>query len=470
MPKLKNAFVSWRNLRDGGPWSTTGSGRHRHTDRMILAIAAWCCSWAAGEFVLAEPERVFNPYGVGYIAGAILTGLSACYVVSRLVSRGYAFTSFTAALAAGGTLTFATIAVAAGAIRLFTSEISGTSLNTLSAAAVGLILITTYVAVAKCLKIRGTPAMFLASIPLASILIYGQVARLSIWYTLPATSNESGSDGYGRISVESIYYGQYSLMDAALDKVAKQRPGIADIYFVGFAGDASQKVFLKEARSVGQLFDERFDTASRSMLLINNRATVYETPLANGNNLWYGLKEIGKILDPEEDVLFLFLTSHGSKDLLSVNFWPLQPDNMTAEDLRKTLDDSGIKWRVIVVSACYSGSFIDDLRTDHSLIITAAHADRTSFGCGDEFDFTYFGRAYFDQALRETFSFIEAFGTASKAIEQRESEEGLTPSQPQIDIGSAIRPKLEEIGKRLAQLHKDQVKIGAHGLSGQARE
>ncbi|MGH6620464.1 MAG: C13 family peptidase, partial [Alphaproteobacteria bacterium] len=293
---------------------------------------------------------------------------------------------------------------------------------------------------------------------------------LSIWYTLPATSNESESDGYGRISVESIYYGQYSLMDAALDKVARQRPGIADIYFVGFAGDASQKVFLKEARSVGQLFDKRFDTAGRSMLLINNRATVYETPLANGNNLWYGLKEIGRILDPEEDVLFLFLTSHGWKDLLSVNFWPLQLDNMTAEDLRKTLDDSGIKWRVIVVSACYSGSFIDDLRTDHSLIITAAHADRTSFGCGDEFDFTYFGRAYFDQALRETFSFIEAFGSASKAIEQRESEEGLTPSQPQIDIGSAIRPKLDEIGKRLFQLHKDQVKIGAHGLSGQARE
>ena len=124
-------------------------------------------------------------------------------------------------------------------------------------------------------------------------------------------------------------------------------------------------------------------------------------------------------------------------------------DGLSAETLRQLLDESRIKWRVIAISACYSGSFVETLKSPNTLIMTASRRDRTSFGCGNENDFTYFGEAYFSQALQKTHSFIDAFDLAKAAIAERESKEQLTPSEPQIFIGDAIRPKLAEIEARL---------------------
>jgi hypothetical protein len=79
------------------------------------------------------------------------------------------------------------------------------------------------------------------------------------------------------------------------------------------------------------------------------------------------------------------------------------------------------------------------------MIITAASADRSSFGCSDENELTYFGDAYFKQGLAATADFAAAFDIARHAIEKREHDEHLTPSQPQLYVGSAIRKKLSEL-------------------------
>jgi hypothetical protein len=255
------------------------------------------------------------------------------------------------------------------------------------------------------------------------------------------------------VNVEQIYYAQYRLIAKATRGLAPQRPGVTDLYFVGFAGDAGQDVFLREIRSVRTLFDERFDTRGRAVTLVNNRATVASEPLASSHNLLAALAQVATRMDPDEDVLFLFLTTHGTPGVLAVEFPPLQLNNLTALNLRKMLDDAGIKWRVIVISACYSGSFIEPLRTETSLIVTASRSDRVSFGCSHENDFTYFGRAYFNEALRRTYSFIDAHADASKRVGQWESTEELKPSLPQIHVGAAIRPKLAEIEARLRKLN-----------------
>lgn len=425
---------------------------------MILAITACAAAWVGFEYVLAEPVRLLNPYGFSYLAGAVLAAIFASYAVARLAGRSDAFAAFGTALAVGITLIIAGATIAVAALRLATAEITSTHLERIFAAGALAALIAIYVAIGRHLGVRRSPAIFLAAIPLACLLLYGQYARLHIWYSQPTT--QTRWDEHRQINVEHVYYGQYQLMRKGLDGLKKQRPGTTDLYFIGFAGDASQDVFLKEVRSVGRLFDERFDTKDRSLLLINNPATVYDVALANGNNLWYALDEIKNIMDPNEDMLFLFLTSHGSKGLLSVSFWPLGLNNLTAKELREMLDEAGIKWRVIVVSACYSGSFIEDLHTDHTLIVTAAASDRKSFGCSNENDFTYFSQAYFDEALRNTFSFPDAFDEAARSIARREQSEGLIASQPQIDIGAAMRPKLEEIRKRLAQQGSEQLACG----------
>lgn len=250
---------------------------------------------------------------------------------------------------------------------------------------------------------------------------------------------------------EEVLQRQPHLLQQELEALKPQRPGMVDLYFVGFGAYADQDVFMKEVESIRTLFDERFDTVGRSLALINNPKTLMRLPIATASNLALALERIERLMDPEEDVLFLYLTSHGSPSHeLAVTFDPLELQQIDPATLRDLLAPTRIKWRVIVVSACYSGGFIEPLKNEYTLIAAAAAADRQSFGCGHKEEFTYFGKAYFDEALRETFSFLEAFDRAKAAITIREGSERKTPSEPQVSVGSAIREKLQRLQHRLS--------------------
>ena len=226
--------------------------------------------------------------------------------------------------------------------------------------------------------------------------------------------------------------------------------GHPNLYLISVAGYASQDVFAREADAVDKLFADRFGTRGHSIRLINNRKTALESPIASRTALAEAVKRVGAVMDRDEDVLFLFLTSHGSRDQkFAMQFYPLQLADLAPADLRRMMDDAGIRHRVVVVSACYSGGFIDALKDDDTLIITASAPDRNSFGCSNEADFTYFGKAYFDEALRSTDSFIEAFGIAVPAIAARERKEDYEPSNPQIFIGANIAATLEALRREL---------------------
>jgi Peptidase C13 family len=266
----------------------------------------------------------------------------------------------------------------------------------------------------------------------------------------------NANDAYSRrtfsaIAREEIFHAQPALLDAAIENLAPQRDGISDLYFVGFGADASEDVFMKEIRVVEDLFSQRFDTDQRAVMLINNSQTAGNTPIATATNLRKTLHRVGQLINPDEDLVMLYLTSHGSsKHELAVSFWPLQLHTITPVSLKTMLNEAGIKWRVIVVSACYSGGYVEPLKDDHTLIMTASDATHTSFGCGNESDFTYFGKALFDEELRKTFSFTQAFKQAKASILKREQAEGFEPSNPQIFVGKTMPEKLLELEARLA--------------------
>ena len=119
--------------------------------------------------------------------------------------------------------------------------------------------------------------------------------------------------------------------------------------------------------------------------------------------------------------------------------------------LKQALAEAGIRYRVIVVSACYSGGFVPPLADPNTLVMSAARADRNSHGCAHEADWTFFGRAYFDEALKETPSFRKAFDLATVKIAEREKAEDLTPSEPQLAEGKAIGPVLARLEERLSR-------------------
>jgi hypothetical protein len=153
-------------------------------------------------------------------------------------------------------------------------------------------------------------------------------------------------------------------------------------------------------------------------------------------------------MDPAEDVLVLLLTSHGSREdgiSIRTGLLPIGSD-LPPGDLRAALDDSGIKWRIVIVSACYAGVFVEPLKSDTTLVITAADADHTSFGCADDRDLTYFGEAFLRDALPRAPSLEAAFRSAREDIAGREKAEKLTPSHPQFFVGEAMARKLAELG------------------------
>lgn len=252
---------------------------------------------------------------------------------------------------------------------------------------------------------------------------------------------------YEEVDTEAVYYRQNDLVEKKLSLLAKGDPQRTELFFLGFAGNGDEAIFRSEARYAQQVIAQKYSSQHHAMHLASNLNALEEEPLANVYNLEALLHGIAHKMDSADDVLMLFLTSHGSRDgSIDVSQWPFEMQKLEATQLSQMLDDAGVQWRVIIVSACFSGTFIESLRNANTLIVTAASAQRTSFGCSSDRDLTYFGEALFGDALGEESDFVKAVEMARQIVSKREREEDLEPSQPQLIVGSGILKKLAVLG------------------------
>lgn len=240
-----------------------------------------------------------------------------------------------------------------------------------------------------------------------------------------------------------VQFGQQALIDSGVARIAAHGASGSQVYFLGLAGVGEQRVFAEEIDLAARRVAARYDAVDRELRLVNDQRSLERYPLASEPALRHALKSLGGVMD-EDDVLFLSLSSHGGDDAtLAVSNVGMFPTDIDAETLADDLRDSGIRWKVIVISACYAGGFIDALKDDHSIVITAAAADRTSFGCSDDNDLTYFGEAFYRDALPKAKSLREAFELARANIAAREKAEKITASNPQASFGALIERKLD---------------------------
>jgi len=274
---------------------------------------------------------------------------------------------------------------------------------------------------------------------------------MQFWY--PDESTDRVADDDKRLHLkQEVMEAQSGVLISALDALQPQRPGVADVYAITFAPYAGEDVFRRESKLVSDLMQSRFDAQGRTIQLINHAQTAGELPWATGLNLQRAINRAASLMDRDEDILFIHLTSHGAQDgKLAASFWPIEVDPVTPAQLRAWLDEAGVRWRVLSISACYSGSWLPALSEPGTLVMTAADAEHTSYGCGHKSELTFFGRAMYGEQLRNTHSFEVAHAQARKVIEQREKEAGKTDgySNPQIAVGEAIRPKLAALATRL---------------------
>ena len=248
---------------------------------------------------------------------------------------------------------------------------------------------------------------------------------------------------------EDAFYAQNQVLTKSLDAVQYGEFAQSHWYFLGVAGAGYQDVFKSEVERIKEQFDTRFGTFGRSLVLINNPTTRTKIPIASRTSMDLALRRIGQQMNRESDVLFLYMTSHGLPNQFEMENAPIDLNDVDPKWLKESLDKAGIRWRVIVISACYSGSFVPALQDDNTLIITASAADRASFGCSNEADYTYFGRAFFDQAMREQTSVSAAFEQAKATVAQWESAQGFEASEPQWSIGKNMEFMLPQLEQRL---------------------
>jgi hypothetical protein len=247
--------------------------------------------------------------------------------------------------------------------------------------------------------------------------------------------------GSGEAEAAPLEQAQRALLQAQVGNLAPSTKGATGVYAIGIAGWA-EDVFLKELDGGLAAMSNVLPIRGRALRLVNNRETLQSLPLAEGRNFAAAVQAIGKMMNKDDDVLLLLMTSHGEPTGFGLRLPNGALSELTPQQVAATLNNEGIKNRIVVVSACYAGTFVPPLADANTIVLTAADAKNTSFGCAPERDWTYFGDAFFRQSVRPGRDLQHTFESARVLIQGWELMDHATPSNPQAHFGPALVAKL----------------------------
>ena len=184
-------------------------------------------------------------------------------------------------------------------------------------------------------------------------------------------------------------------------------------------------------------FDNGIDTLHERLTAMGVRAiTAYSASAGRGQlstagNIEGGLRSAGG------EACFVYMTSHGDER----GFF-LRPGRrmLSPAEVDQALSQGcGERPTVLVVSACHSGTFISpQTRRPNRVIIVAAAADRTSFGCGADNDYTYYDQCFLQQ-LDGASTWRELAEATRACVQTLEQRLGVhRKSRPQLFVGAAV--------------------------------
>lgn len=269
-------------------------------------------------------------------------------------------------------------------------------------------------------------------------------------------------DADGKLLPDSLELGllaQGRLLDDALANVPASTPAV-ELYTLTLGGDGKQSVFLRESDYVSNMLASRFG-AFGQIRLVNHREHLVDRPMATRENLRRAALTLAERSGPE-DLVFIYLTSHGTSEHELVLDQPrMELADLPADELAAVLAPLKNRDKVIVISSCYSGGFIPALKDERTLVMTASRADRVSFGCSEEANFTYFGDALFAQALNQTDDLEQAFKLARATVAERELADGFEASEPQIWAPKTVLSHWQLLRKQQARKALQSVSINS---------
>ena len=242
---------------------------------------------------------------------------------------------------------------------------------------------------------------------------------------------------------------EHRRLERLLASIQPQRKGVVDAYVVSVALD-SDPVFAREAREAGRVLARRYDAVGRTAVLAGPAGSgPSDLPRGSPDNISAVLARIAEVMDPAEDVLVVYSSSHGAPFGIVYNDGDSGYGAVSPSWLWTTLAELHINNRLLILSACFSGVFVPMLSNDTTAIVTAAASDRTSFGCVSENDWTFFGDAMINHALRKPQPLSAAVNEAQGLVAGWEWQGGLIPSNPQVEIGARVQSWLGPLERRM---------------------
>ncbi|MFT6388875.1 MAG: hypothetical protein ACJAUP_002260, partial [Cellvibrionaceae bacterium] len=284
---------------------------------------------------------------------------------------------------------------------------------------------------------------------------------IGVWrYGDIINSNNPLVEHNASVIVEDVLYKQGLRLESALSAIEENDLEKIELYFVGIAGDGKQGVFRREVNFIRDQFDRAYGTKNKSLLLINSDVSYQAVPLATTTSIEVALQGVAKKMDVENDILFVYFSSHGSADFYFQLDQPgLELASLSADEMGRIMRSLPVQHKVAVISTCYSGGYVGPVKDDKTMVVVAASADRTSFGCSDNATMTYFGEAFFKDAFPQSASFVEAFDKARDIVKGREAKENFKHSKPLIFKPQSIRQQLVLWRKDLEQWQQDQNRL-----------
>lgn len=244
---------------------------------------------------------------------------------------------------------------------------------------------------------------------------------------------------------------QRQRLAAALEALQPQTPGTPDAYVLTVALD-SDPVFAREAREAAQVLAARYGAQGRTLKLAGPDGTRDDAPHGSITALLLAISHLGTLMDGKEDVLVLYTTSHGADIGLAYHYGDTGYGILSPPKLKAALAEAGIERRVLILSACYSGVFVPVLASADTAILTASASNRSSFGCVAENDWTFFGDALINHALRQPIKLDEAARAAGRSVAEWEVKARLLASLPQVNIGANTTAWLPQIEAHMPQV------------------
>lgn len=276
-----------------------------------------------------------------------------------------------------------------------------------------------------------------AALTLTALLVFGLILA-------PGLSAAQEPPAQPPIDFAKVGAAQPGLLKQQISRLVPRKKGTPNIYVLGIAGWDSQDVFVKELEGAIQSLGRILPIEGRVVRLINHRSTLATAPMASPSNIVDAIGAIGKRMNSEEDVLVLFMTSHGTRWGFSLrlgdNYTELAP-----QALAEVLTQSRIRNRMVIVSACFSGIFVRPVANENSIVLTAADEFNTSFGCSSQRDWTYFGDAFFNMSLKPGDDVKFAFEKARQLIHGWELMDRFQASNPQGYFGPRLMERLQPV-------------------------